>query len=118
MSLRYFTSAITLELDEARCIGCGMCVEVCPHGVFGMSDGPKARARIVDRDRCMECGACARNCPTEAIAASSGVGCAAALIMGKLRGTAPECGCSSNAASCCSESSSAKKKSADKGCCG
>ena len=24
----------TLRLDETRCTGCGMCLNVCPHGVF------------------------------------------------------------------------------------
>jgi len=34
MRFRYFTSALALELDLARCVGCGRCVEVCPHDVL------------------------------------------------------------------------------------
>jgi NAD-dependent dihydropyrimidine dehydrogenase PreA subunit len=90
MPLRYLPNVVTLELDAEKCTGCGMCVDVCPHGVFAL-DGRKSR--IVDRDGCMECGACARNCPADALAVRSGVGCAAAIILGMLRGTKPECEC-------------------------
>lgn len=106
MNLRYYISAITLELDPARCVGCGRCVEVCPHDVFALvrssSDAdrtpdstrqPHRQSQIVHRDRCMECGACARNCAAEAIQAGAGVGCAAAIINGLVRGTAPDCDC-------------------------
>jgi NAD-dependent dihydropyrimidine dehydrogenase PreA subunit len=73
----YLRNVVTLELDASRCIGCSMCLVVCPHGVFRMEDG---QAAIGDRDACMECGACARNCPAEALAVQAGVGCAAAVI--------------------------------------
>jgi NAD-dependent dihydropyrimidine dehydrogenase PreA subunit len=48
-------------------------------------------AEIVDRDGCMECGACALNCPEGALSVRSGVGCAYALLKGKLRGSEPTC---------------------------
>lgn len=70
-----------------------MCLQVCPHHVF-RTEGRKVQ--IQNRDGCMECGACARNCPTGAISVRSGVGCAAAVINGMRRGTAPTCGCSEN----------------------
>jgi hypothetical protein len=41
----------------------------------------------------MECGACARNCVPGALRVKVGVGCAAAIIGGLLRGTEPACGC-------------------------
>ena len=75
--LVYLKNVVTLELDEGKCVGCGMCLVVCPHAVMGMNEG---HARIERRDACMECGACARNCPTEAITVQAGVGCAAAVI--------------------------------------
>ena len=106
MNFRYFTTAITLELDPTRCVGCGRCVEVCPHDVFALAPPPSRtdrtpgatrqahrQSQIVHRDRCMECGACARNCAAEAIHAGAGVGCAAAIINGLVRGTAPDCDC-------------------------
>ncbi len=88
--VRYLKDVVTLAYQVDKCVGCGRCAEVCPHGVFAMSDG---RARITDRDLCMECGACARNCPAEAISVESGVGCATGIIYGAL-GIARDCCCS------------------------
>lgn len=91
----------TLEYDEALCSGCGMCSEVCPHGVFE-TNGDKAR--LASREACMECGACQVNCPTGAIRVESGVGCAAAMIWAALtRRKEPTCGCPSDDQSppCC-----------------
>ena len=65
---RYLEGVSTVRLDDAACIGCGMCEEVCPHGIFSVAEG---KARILDRDACMECGACAMNCPTKAISATA-----------------------------------------------
>jgi len=73
----YLTNVATLELDRKTCVGCGMCVAVCPHGVFALHG---VRAEIRDLDACMECGACAVNCPVGAIGVDSGVGCASGLI--------------------------------------
>ena len=89
MKQRYLKNVVTLELDPGKCIGCGMCLEVCPHQVFRLESG---KAQMDNRDSCMECGACARNCPAEAVSVRTGVGCAAAIIFGKLRGTSPCCG--------------------------
>ncbi len=74
---RYLTNVATLELDTNTCIGCGRCLEVCPHQVFVLE---AKKARIVDRDLCMECGACARNCPVAAVRVDAGVGCASGMI--------------------------------------
>lgn len=112
MSLLYYTSALTLELDPTRCIGCGRCVDVCPHGVLTLERMrgtettqpvarlPRLRATIAHRERCMECGACALNCASGAIEAKTGVGCAAAIISGMIKGTAPECGCGGGGGCC------------------
>jgi len=101
MTLTYMKNGETLKLDQAACIGCGACVDVCPHAVFRVVSG---KALISSRETCMECGACARNCPVGALAVEAGVGCAGAIIIGKLRGTAPDCGggsCGGSTASCC-----------------
>ncbi len=87
--MRYIEQAVTLELDAEACTGCRMCTNVCPHGVFEM-DG--AKVRIVDRGACMECGACVRNCAFGALSVNAGVGCAAAIINGWVKGTEPSCG--------------------------
>ena len=97
MGLRYLSNVVSLELDELRCNGCGMCLDVCPHEVFVLENN---KARIVDRDTCIECGACQLNCPRKAITVISGVGCAAAIIQGALQGTAPSCGCSQSEGCC------------------
>lgn len=87
--LIYLRNVVTLDLDEEKCVGCGMCVVVCPHAVLSMNGG---HARIEKRDACMECGACARNCPTEAVTVQAGVGCASAVINAAL-GRQGDCCC-------------------------
>ena len=79
---RYLEDVVTLTLDQPTCIGCGRCLEVCPHQVFA-ADG--AKVRLADRDACMECGACALNCPVKAITVDAGVGCASGMINEWLR---------------------------------
>ena len=71
-------------------------MEVCPHAVYTLED---RKVRLVRQENCMECGACAQNCQTGALTVEAGVGCAAALIQGALRGTEPSCGCTKD--SCC-----------------
>ena len=86
----YLRNVVTLELEENKCIGCGICLMVCPHGVLVLDNG---RAGIKDRDACMECGACARNCPTESVSVKAGVGCAAAVINSALGRDSSSCCC-------------------------
>ena len=88
---RYLKDVTTLDLNMDKCVGCGLCEIVCPHGVFTMAAG---RVSFADKDSCMECGACALNCPTNALTVNPGVGCAAAFIQGWLNGSDPICGCS------------------------
>lgn len=80
----------SLRYDADQCIGCGRCEEVCPHGVFAMSDRV---ARLVRPWGCMECGACRVNCPTPAIEVESGVGCAWAMMLAAVRGRRDACAC-------------------------
>jgi NAD-dependent dihydropyrimidine dehydrogenase PreA subunit len=97
--LKYLNNVVTLALDLEACIGCGTCVQVCPHEVFKVGQG---KAAIIDRDACMECGACKRNCPTDAIKVDVGVGCASAIIRGALTGSEPSCDCAcKKEKSCC-----------------
>lgn len=80
---RHLSGVTTLTMDPGVCAGCGMCTQVCPHGVFAINGG---KAEIVDRDGCMECGACAGNCPTGAVRVTPGVGCAAYIIQTWIKG--------------------------------
>jgi ferredoxin len=107
MNPTYLKDVVTLKLDEIKCTGCGMCLEVCPQAVFQMNT---RHVEIRDRDACMECGACSRNCPFGAISVKTGVGCAAAVIGAMLSRTDQPCcgptdsGCSSPApkkTTCC-----------------
>jgi ferredoxin len=86
----YLKDVVTLELSSCKCNGCGMCLKVCPHEVFAMTD---KKVYIANKNYCMECGACAKNCAQSAISVKVGVGCAAAIISGAVSGTEPSCGC-------------------------
>jgi Indolepyruvate ferredoxin oxidoreductase, alpha and beta subunits len=97
MKHRYLQNVVTLKFDAEKCTGCGMCANVCPHGVFNLKNG---KAEITDINSCMECGACAKNCAFSAISVLPGVGCAAAVIKGMLTGFKPSCDCSGDK-SCC-----------------
>lgn len=70
-TLRYIDDVSSLVLDKDKCVGCGLCAEVCPHSVFEMHE---QKALIIDFNACMECGACVTNCPTQAIGVNPGVG--------------------------------------------
>jgi NAD-dependent dihydropyrimidine dehydrogenase PreA subunit len=94
---RYLREVATLALDTGKCIGCGRCIEVCPHDVFEIN---KCKAQIIDKNLCMECGACALNCPAEAIKVNAGVGCASAIIKSWFTVGEPTCGCSGDS-DCC-----------------
>lgn len=82
----------TLRYTAERCIGCDMCLMVCPHGVFALDPASRTGriVRLVRPQACMECGACQRNCPAGAIAVESGVGCAAAMFRAALTGSGQE----------------------------
>lgn len=84
-TFKYLKNVTTLQLQEELCIGCGRCLEVCPHQVFVLTARKARKAVITDRDACMECGACQKNCPVRAISVAAGVGCASGLINEWLR---------------------------------
>jgi NAD-dependent dihydropyrimidine dehydrogenase PreA subunit len=90
-NLIYLKNVVTLKLDEEKCNGCGMCLDVCPHDVFKKNG---RHVLIKNRDACMECGACSLNCPANAIYVQSGVGCANAVINSMLGRTSSDCCCS------------------------
>lgn len=89
MKYRYLKDVVTLKMDQNKCSGCGLCIDVCPQQVFVIKN---KLSTIVDRDACMECGACSRNCPKQAISVRAGVGCAYAVLMDKLNIKGKCCG--------------------------
>jgi ferredoxin len=90
--LYYLKNVATIELDCEKCIGCRLCEQVCPHGVFEISS---KKAVIVDKDACMECGACVINCKPGALSVETGVGCASAVI-NSMFGIEGDCCCEKN----------------------
>jgi NAD-dependent dihydropyrimidine dehydrogenase PreA subunit len=95
---RYISNAVTLRFEPERCVGCGLCATVCPHGVFRL-EGQKAA--LADREGCMECGACVRNCPTRAIGVNPGVGCAAYIVSKWIYGEERASCCGGEGGDCC-----------------
>ncbi|MFW6315049.1 MAG: 4Fe-4S dicluster domain-containing protein [Desulfohalobiaceae bacterium] len=66
---RHLDNVATLQYDPQLCVGCGACLTVCPHQVFGLE---QKKAACLDQGACMECGACALNCPAGAISMRPG----------------------------------------------
>lgn len=54
----------TIQIDESKCIGCGVCKELCKKNVIGMKDG---KAEILRPYYCDLLGMCMPTCPTGAI---------------------------------------------------
>ncbi len=53
-----------VEIDEARCDGCGLCIPSCAEGAIRIVDG---KARLVSDSFCDGLGACLGHCPQGAI---------------------------------------------------
>jgi ferredoxin len=50
-------------VDEGECIGCGVCVEICPSGAISLKDD-KAK---IEMAICIRCGRCHSACPENAV---------------------------------------------------
>jgi ferredoxin len=52
------------QINAQRCIGCGICVRVCPTQALEIQD---ELARVTHPDQCQYTGLCELVCPTQAI---------------------------------------------------
>ncbi|MBP8989031.1 MAG: 4Fe-4S dicluster domain-containing protein [Clostridia bacterium] len=57
-----------IEIDEERCKGCGLCVNVCPKKIISLQqDRLNSKgfhpAGVTDMNLCIGCGFCAIICP-------------------------------------------------------
>lgn len=56
---------MAFNIIEARCKGCGICVEFCPKKVLALSEIEKVT--VVNPDDCIKCLQCEMRCPDYAI---------------------------------------------------
>jgi NAD-dependent dihydropyrimidine dehydrogenase PreA subunit len=52
-------------VDEQKCVGCGLCEQVCPFGAIKVNE--ESGVAWVDAKMCYGCGVCSRNCPENAL---------------------------------------------------
>jgi ferredoxin len=58
-------SSYVREIDEEKCIKCGLCAKKCPMGAIEFDKEDKILT--FNLDRCIGCGVCAHKCPKNAI---------------------------------------------------
>ncbi|KKL14806.1 hypothetical protein LCGC14_2511950, partial [marine sediment metagenome] len=58
---------IVSQVDEEKCIGCGLCELVCPFKAIRVQTAQDGRVAQVMPASCKGCGCCAAGCPEKAI---------------------------------------------------
>lgn len=77
-----FQGEIEPVLESQKCIGCGLCVEVCREGAISM----KNKLPVLNPDRCLGCGDCVHSCPSDALISGR---CGHAVYVGGKHGRHP-----------------------------
>lgn len=57
---------LKVTVDEKKCRGDGVCIEVCPRNCFELAAGRQV-AIMPRADQCVQCGACIVQCPCDAL---------------------------------------------------
>ncbi len=52
-----------IRISKNRCVGCGLCVEICPVKAVSIENG----IAVIDKNKCINCGSCTSNCPQGAV---------------------------------------------------
>ena len=61
-------SPLVSQIDQAQCIGCGLCIEICPFGAIQAEEVEPNIYRAANIPAsCKGCGLCASSCPQRAI---------------------------------------------------
>ncbi|MCD6484848.1 MAG: ferredoxin family protein [Candidatus Odinarchaeota archaeon] len=50
-----------MSLDTEKCIGCKLCLGVCPKNVYEFDDLTH-KAKLARPERCVNCSACVKQC--------------------------------------------------------
>ncbi|OAG27086.1 pyridine nucleotide-disulfide oxidoreductase [Thermodesulfatator autotrophicus] len=58
---------IVSRVDQQKCIGCGICADLCPYGAIQMIKVGKRKKAETITASCKGCGICASHCPVFAI---------------------------------------------------
>ena len=57
------------EIEESRCIGCGICARNCPADAVEVQDN----VAVINDELCLACGNCAVKCPRNVIRDTRGI---------------------------------------------
>jgi Na+-translocating ferredoxin:NAD+ oxidoreductase RNF subunit RnfB len=63
MSIKVMSTTLCFKQDQ--CVGCAICVDVCPSEALEM-ESTEILPRLI-AERCTSCAICVRQCPTGAI---------------------------------------------------
>lgn len=61
------------EVDQFKCVGCGICTEFCPEASMEVKEKKGGKKVEIDYDFCKGCGICSQVCPFLAIKMTTGL---------------------------------------------